>query len=65
MVEKIAVTTSYGASATSIVAGLSSAEWSVVGIVGGLIIGVATFFVNLWFKLEQLKIDRERSKNSG
>ena len=60
MVEKTAVVASYSASATSIFAGLSSAEWSVVGIVGGLIIGVATFFVNFWFKKEQLKLERER-----
>lgn len=53
--EKSTVATAYWASFITTVNGLSINEWVAVG---GLMIGIATFLTNLWFKREHLKIAR-------
>lgn len=55
--EKSNVVTAYSASLTATVAGLSINEWVAVG---GLLIGVATFLTNIWFKREHLKLARKQ-----
>jgi hypothetical protein len=54
--EKSTVATAYWASLITTVNGLSINEWVAIG---GLMIGVATFLTNLWFKREHLKIARQ------
>jgi hypothetical protein len=53
--EKSTVAAAYWASFVTTVNGLSINEWVAVG---GLMIGVATFLTNLWFKREHLKLAR-------
>lgn len=57
--EKSTVMAAYWASFITTVNGLSINEWVAVG---GLMIGVATFLTNLWFKREHLKIARMTAK---
>jgi len=57
--EKTTVATAYWVSLVTTVNGLSINEWVAVG---GLMIGVATFCTNLWFKHEHLKLARENVK---
>lgn len=54
--DKVSTAVSYTASAVTTVAGLSINEWVAIG---GLLIGVATFATNVWFRREQIKIQRE------
>lgn len=56
--DKSVVTTNYIASLMTMLAGLSIHEFVALG---GFLIGVATFGVNLWYKREMLKIQRKRS----
>lgn len=62
MAEKATVAATYSASAVTTMAGLTINEWVALG---GFLIGVATFAVNLWFKREHLKIERNRSNDYG
>ncbi|MBT11848.1 MAG: hypothetical protein CMI02_07425 [Oceanospirillaceae bacterium] len=54
--DKASTAASYTASAVTTLAGLTINEWVAIG---GLLIGVATFLTNLWYRREQLKIQRE------
>ncbi|EAQ66466.1 MAG: phage holin [Marinomonas sp.] len=55
--EKSTVATAYGASITTTLAGFSMNEWVAMG---GLIIGIATFLTNFWFKREHLKLAQKQ-----
>jgi hypothetical protein len=55
--EKSTVATAYGASITTTLAGVSMNEWVAIG---GLIIGIATFLTNFWFKREHLKLAQKQ-----
>ncbi|USH01097.1 phage holin family protein [Grimontia kaedaensis] len=56
--EKLNVGINYGASAVTVIAGLTINEWVALG---GLLIGLATLATNLWYKREALKLQkRER-----
>ncbi|PJE55647.1 phage holin [Marinomonas sp. BSi20584] len=57
--EQTNVTANYWVSIFTFFTGLSVNEWVAVG---GLVIGVATFLTNLWFKREHLKIARLTAK---
>lgn len=64
--EKSTIFTAYGASLTTTLAGISINEWVAIS---GLVIGVATYVTNFWFKREHLKLARkqmnEEVKNGG
>ncbi|ASX25881.1 phage holin [Candidatus Williamhamiltonella defendens] len=62
MIEKATVATTYTASAVTTMAGLTINEWVALG---GFLMGVATFVVNLWFKREHLNIERQRNQADG
>ncbi len=47
----------YAASATAVtMGGLTSGEWQMAGVIGGLILGVLTFVTNLYYKHKILKL---------
>jgi hypothetical protein len=54
--EQTNVAANYWVSFFTFMAGLSVNEWVALG---GLMIGVATFLTNFWFKREHLKIARK------
>ncbi|WP_022960286.1 phage holin [Spongiibacter tropicus] len=57
--DKASTVGSYAASAVTTLAGLTINEWVAIG---GLLIGAATFAVNVWFRHEQLKIQRDKAR---
>ncbi|WP_438461954.1 phage holin [Marinomonas sp. PE14-40] len=57
--EKSTVVTAYGASFTATFMGYSINEWVAIG---GLVIGLATFLTNLWFKREHLKLAQKQAQ---
>jgi hypothetical protein len=59
-IEKASSTVAYGGGGTAVYFGLTAGEWQVVGVVGGIVIGLAGFFTNLYFKHQHLKLARER-----
>lgn len=60
-IESATTTVTYGASAVTVIAGLSVNEWAVLG---GLALGVATYVTNLWFNRQRLKIlKKQATKN--
>lgn len=48
--------------ANELIYGLTPPEWSFIGVVGGLVIGLVGLAVNAWFKHKQLEIMRERAQ---
>ena len=56
--EKINEQASYGVSAVTTAVGLTVNEWVAIG---GLMIGVATFLTNLWYKRKMLEIQHKAS----
>ncbi|WP_020411007.1 phage holin family protein [Hahella ganghwensis] len=62
MPEKSAVMTNYAASAITTMAGLTFNQWVALG---GLLIGVATFLVNWFYKQKHLELSREQIKQQN
>ncbi len=64
---KIASATTYGGAVGAIgsgvdtIFGLTTGEWSVVGVMGGLAIAVLGFFVNIYFKRQHLLIAQKNA----
>lgn len=52
IIEKSATKLSYGASAGTMFLGLTADEWGVIGIITGIVLGVATFSFNCWFRMK-------------
>ena len=52
----------YGGSSASIMFGLTPGEWQILGIAGGLLLGIAGFGVNVWFKWQHLKLAEKNGK---
>ena len=61
MVEKLSNVAQYGGGGTAVVFGLSTSEWQVVGVIGGLVIGAVGFVVNTWFKHRHYKLAERRA----
>ena len=59
-IQKTASDISYGASAATVVSGLTVNEW---GVVVGLIIGTATFAVNWWYRHKTYELAKREHKN--
>lgn len=56
-IEKAATKTAYAASGMTIVSGLTVNEW---GVVVGMVLGVATFAFNVWFKMTYGRDNNEK-----
>lgn len=54
-VEKLAAKASYGASAGTVFFGFTTDEWGVIGIITGIVLGVATFSFNAWFRMKYMR----------
>jgi hypothetical protein len=61
-IEKASATVAYGGGGTAVYFGLTAGEWQVVGVIGGILIGLAGLGVNAFFKHQHLKLARERSE---
>jgi cytochrome c biogenesis protein CcdA len=51
----------YGGSGASILGALTPGDWQIIGVVGGILLGLAGFAVNVWFKWQHLKLARDRA----
>ncbi len=60
--EKVNVAASYWISLFTFFTGLTVNEWVAVG---GLLIGLATFVTNFWFKREHLKLAKKQAQSEG
>lgn len=61
IVEKVANIAIGGGSGTAVIFGLTPSEWSVVGVIGGLVVAVAGLVVQVWFKNQHLKLAQSRA----
>lgn len=52
----------YATAGVPVLAGFSADEWTAIGVVGGLVLGLLTWIVNWYFKSQHLKLARERSR---
>ena len=53
LIEEVAVSTNYGASFVTIIAGLTINEWVAIG---GFIMALLMYGTNFWFKTQKLKL---------
>jgi hypothetical protein len=60
-IEKLANAAIGSGSGAAVVFGLTPSEWSVVGVIGGLVVAVAGLIVQVWFKNKHLQLARERA----
>lgn len=58
MNEKLSAAVGYSGGTTAFAFGLSSNEWQAIGVIGGLLIGLAGFAVSAYFQHQRLKLDR-------
>lgn len=56
VITKAATAATYGGAGGAVVFGLTPSEWSVIGVIGGLLIALAGYLTNTWFKQQHLKI---------
>lgn len=58
--EKVSAAVGYSGSGTALFFGLSPGEWQAIGVMGGLLIGLAGFAFNAW--LGWRRDQRERAR---
>jgi len=46
----------YGGSGTSIMFGFTPGEWQIIGVAGGILLGLAGFIVNVYYKHKHYKL---------
>lgn len=51
-VEQIGTNLSYAAAGGSVFLGLTVDQWGIVGVLVGIVLGLATFGFNVWFKMK-------------
>ncbi|MCC3745308.1 class II holin family protein [Rouxiella badensis] len=64
MPDKIASAASYCVSGTLVCGGsvsqwIHDLDWNQVAVISGVVIGIATFIVNIWYKQQMLKTYRD------
>ncbi|WP_434361040.1 phage holin family protein [Parasalinivibrio latis] len=60
--EKLNVGVSYSASVVTVIAGLTINDWVALG---GLLIGLITLVTNLWYKRENLKLQKKARRHDA
>ena len=46
----------------AVIAGLTVTEWQILGVAGGLLLGLAGFGINVWFKIQHLQVAKKAAK---
>lgn len=62
MVTKAATTAQYAGSSGAVAFGLTGTEWSVVGVIGGLVIAFLGFAVNWYYRDQHLKLAAAKAR---
>jgi hypothetical protein len=62
IVSKTATAATYGGAGNAIVFGLTANEWSVVGVIGGIAIGLLGLAITYYFKQQHLLIAKQTAK---
>jgi hypothetical protein len=63
IIEKTAAKVSYGASAGTVYVGFTADEWGIIGIITGIVLGVATFSFNCWFRMKYMRPNNDEKQN--
>lgn len=61
LTEKTSAVVMYSGGGTAVYFGLTPSEWQVVGVIGGILIGIAGLLVNVWFKQKHLDLARQQA----
>lgn len=61
MIEKASAAVAYTGGGTALAFGLTSGEWQAIGVIGGLLVGIAGLYVNFRFKRKHYELARKRS----
>lgn len=62
MLPKLAPVATYGGSGTALAASLSVGDWQIIGVIGGLLIGLAGLGVTIIFKVLEYQLAKERRR---
>jgi hypothetical protein len=60
--EVSSVPASYAASGVSVLFGMTSSEWQAIGVLGGLMLGLMTLAVTIYFKRQHLKLAQKQQE---
>ena len=58
--EKVSSAATQAGAGTAVVFGLTPTEWSVIGVIGGLVIALAGLAFNAYFGWRRLKLDERK-----
>lgn len=59
VIEKASAAVAYTGGGTALAFGLTSGQWQALGVVGGLLVGVAGLIVNAYFKNKHLQLAKK------
>jgi hypothetical protein len=62
IIEKASAAAMYGGAGSSLMFGLSASEWSVVGVISGIVIAVIGLIINTWYKEQHRQIALRQAK---
>lgn len=60
--EKVATAAQYVGGGGAAIFGLTPSEWSVIGVIGGLLIAALGYITSTWFKAQHLKLAQEAAR---
>lgn len=63
--EKVANAAQYVGGGGAVIFGLTPSEWSVIGVIGGLLFAAAGFLMTAWFKAQHLKLAKRVAERGG
>lgn len=63
-IEKASATVAYGGGGAAVFFGLTTSEWQVVGVIGGLVIGAIGLLVNVAFKFMHYRLTQRTLEGS-
>lgn len=61
-VTKAATTAQYAGSGSAVAFGMTGTEWSVIGVIGGLIVAVLGFVVNWFYKERHYRLAEAKAR---